>query len=69
MNILLVEDNVSVAEGIAENIGCWNHSVETACTGKEALAKVKKKEVDLVVLDIFLPDCKGHQLIPQFQGS
>ena len=69
MNILLVEDNVSVAESIAESIKGWNHSVETAYSGKDALAKVKKKGVDLVLLDIFLPDCKGHKLIPQFKEA
>jgi len=69
MNILVVEDDSFIAEAIRENIKAWDHEVEISGTGKEALEKVKENAFDLVLLDIFLPDCKGHELIPQFKDK
>jgi len=67
MNILVVEDDDSTAEPIAEIIEAWDHEVEVSGTGEDALKKVRKKQFDLVLLDIFLPDIEGHELIPQFK--
>jgi DNA-binding NtrC family response regulator len=67
MDILIVEDDVFVADTIQEAIESWGHNVERSVTGKSALDKVKKKMYDLVLLDIFLPDIKGYELIPKFK--
>jgi len=67
MEILVVEDDVSIAEAITESIASWNYRTETVKTGKGALQRFRQKSFDLILLDIFLPDCKGHQLIPEFQ--
>ncbi len=67
MNVLVVEDDDSSAEPIAGIIKAWDHKVEVSGTGKDALEKARKKHFDLVLLDIFLPDCKGHDLIPQLR--
>ena len=67
MKILIVEDDVSEAEAIKESIEVLNHNGETAGTGQDALIKIRQKRFDLVLLDIYLPDCKGHKLIPQFK--
>ncbi len=67
MDILIVEDDISTAEMITESIVSWNYRAETARTGKDALQMFSQKRFDLILLDIFLPDCKGHQLIPEFK--
>ena len=67
MNILIVENELELAQVIAKNIEQWGHEAETAGTGKEALGKVRQKEFALALIDIFLPDVKGHELIPQFK--
>ena len=67
MNVLVVEDDDSSAEPIAGIIKAWDHKVEVSGTGKDALEKARRKHFDLVLLDIFLPDCKGHDLIPQLR--
>ena len=64
MNILIVEDHDATSEAIAGIIEHWNHKVKRVATGKEALAKLGQKEFHLVLLDIFLPDFKGYDLIP-----
>lgn len=67
MNILIVEDDISTAEAMTESMGIWGHQVEISTFGKDALAMLKEKKFELVLLDIFLPDCKGHELIPRFK--
>ena len=67
MDILVVEDDVSTAEVIKGSIEELNNMVETAGTGQDALKKVRQKRFELVLLDIFLPDCMGYELIPQFK--
>ena len=67
MNVLVVEDNVSTNKIIAESIERQHHKVEIAHTCRDALKKVIQKKFDLVLLDIFLPDCMGYELIPQFK--
>ena len=67
MNILIVEDDLATAAAMTESMGTWGHQVEISTFGRDALAKLKKMKFELVLLDIFLPDCKGHELIPRFK--
>jgi len=67
MRVLIVEDDISTAESISEIIRKREFRSETAKTGQDAVERIKRKRFDLVILDIFLPDCKGHELIPQFK--
>lgn len=67
MNILTIEDDAAVAETLREIIESWGHSVETSKSGKNALQKVIKKMFDLVLLDIFLPDINGVELIQKLK--
>lgn len=68
MNILVVEDDISVAGMIAETIERWGHHVTISGTGKDALAKLRQKKFHLALLDIFLPDIKGYRLISSFKA-
>lgn len=67
MKILVVDDDDSVARFIGSFIEKLGHYVEKASDGKEALTKFNKNTFDLVLLDIFLPDIKGYELIPQLK--
>ncbi len=67
MEILVVEDDLQVVAPVTESFERWGHPVETAGTGQEALKKVSQKRFDRVLLDINLPDCWGHELIPKFK--
>ncbi len=69
MNILVVEDEVSVARVIGQEIEALGHSANIAYTGQDALKKVTKNRFDLMLLDIFLPDCRGDKLIPKFKEA
>jgi two-component system nitrogen regulation response regulator NtrX len=69
MNLLIVEDQDSLAASIHEAITKWNHKVEVSSTAHDALRKVREKSYDLVLLDLFLPEgMVGHALIPEFKA-
>ncbi|QTA89433.1 response regulator [Desulfonema magnum] len=68
MKILIVEDDISFATSMKKSIQTWGHKVEKSKTGKAALKKIQQEKFDLVLLDIYLPDYKGYELIPQFKA-
>ena len=67
MQVLVIEDDAITACSIAEVIERWEHHVDQASRGKEALEKTRKNRYDLVLLDIFLPDCRGDDLIQELK--
>lgn len=58
-NILIVEDEQHLADGLRFNLEAEGYSVDIAETGEEAL---KKEPPDLVVLDVMLPGMDGFQV-------
>lgn len=67
MNILIVENDITIASVLTGLIEMWGYNVEKASNGKQALKRVKQTTFGLVLLDIFLPDIKGYELIPQLK--
>ena len=62
MNILIVEDEQHLAEGLRFNLELENYETEIASDGKIALEKIAKKEFDLIVLDVMLPEIDGFEV-------
>jgi two-component system, OmpR family, response regulator RegX3 len=56
MRLLLIEDDDRIAGPLAEGLGRYGFTVERVRTGADALAA---SEVDLVLLDLGLPDMDG----------
>ena len=65
MKVLVVENDRPLAEMLRQLIGEWGHSVEVSETGIRAMQKVAAEFFDMILLDIFLPDARGYELIPQ----
>jgi two-component system cell cycle sensor histidine kinase/response regulator CckA len=67
--ILLVDDDPLIrglGQELLEHLG---YRVETAGDGTEALKKYQKLgEVDLVLLDYYLPDKNGRQILKDFKA-
>ena len=67
MQVLLVEDEPTIADTViyaleSENLGCtW------VSTGAEAVAQVREQHPDLVLLDIGLPDQTGFDVCRQLR--
>lgn len=57
--ILIVEDEETLREELAYNLGQEGYKVLTTGDGEEALHLIRKRKPDLVVLDIMLPGLDG----------
>lgn len=62
MKILIVEDELSIIEFIRYNLEAENYEVEYALDGEEAIEKIKKGDIDLILMDLMLPKIDGVTL-------
>ncbi len=60
--ILVVEDEVDLADLVAFNLRGEGHEVTVALDGNTALAEIQRGRPDLVVLDVMLPDISGIEV-------
>ena len=67
MTVLLAEDNALVAEVTAARLARHFRTVETAANGKEALDRLLRGGVDLLISDLFMPEMDGDELIRQLR--
>jgi len=58
--ILIVDDNVDIVASLKMVLEISGHQVESAYSGREALAEAERLAPDTVVLDIGLPDMDGY---------
>ncbi len=65
--ILIVEDEASVAEGVAYTLGQEGFEVAVAADGKAALDEFEAWKPDLVILDLMLPEISGWDLFGAFR--
>ncbi|MFZ7113162.1 MAG: response regulator [Desulfatiglandales bacterium] len=63
--ILLMEDEPSVAQGLQMVLKEEGYGVDLAMTGHSALEKFKQKYFDLLVADLRLPDMDGMDVIKE----
>ena len=66
MNILVVEDDQSIREGIAAFLSEFGYTMVEAKDGREALLKFKK-EIHLVILDIQIPFVNGLEVLKEIR--
>lgn len=69
MRILLVEDDIPLAEGLKQSLKREKHAVDWVATGKEALRAVYPDETDMVILDLGLPDIDGLQVLKTIKAK
>ncbi len=60
--ILLVEDEDSLAIGLAYNLMEEGYSVQVASDGRSALEQFSRENYDLIILDIMLPYLDGFEV-------
>ena len=62
-HILIVEDNTDLAFGLRSNLEIEGYEVTIASTGTEGLDAAGARDVDLIVLDVMLPEMDGYELL------
>ena len=66
MNILVVEDDQSIREGISAFLSEFGYTMVEAKDGREALLKFNK-EIHLVILDIQIPFVNGLEVLKEIR--
>jgi DNA-binding NarL/FixJ family response regulator len=69
IKILIVDDHSIIREGLKRILNDFLDMtvIDEASTGKEVLEKARKKEFDIVILDISLPDRSGLDILKQLK--
>lgn len=67
--ILIVEDEIPIHELIRRNLQAVGHTCLSAFDGKEAIQIQAQREVDLILLDIMLPELDGYEVFHQLRGT
>lgn len=57
--ILIIEDDPAILKGLEESLKTENYTVSSSKDGEEGFKKAKKEKVDLIILDLMLPNKNG----------
>ena len=66
MSVLVVDDELDIRELISEILSEEGYDVTVASSASEANRKRSKKEFDLILLDIWMPETDGISLLKQW---
>jgi len=67
--ILVVDDEAGCREGLARLLEAWGHETETACSGEEALERLRDGGLTAVITDLVMPGLDGLELIRRMRAD
>ncbi len=67
--ILLVEDDVELAELIQDYLSCYEFSVEVVHDGSQAVSRIINDQPDLVILDLMPPGKDGISICKEVRAD
>lgn len=67
--ILIVDDEPSVRDMVADAITLAGHFAFTACDGFDATQKLKSEKYDLLISDINMPRIDGYELVERLRAN
>lgn len=65
--VLVVDDDDLIIELFREVLKSEGFQIESAFEGSSAIAKLKETKVDLIVLDLMLPNYSGYEILKKLQ--
>jgi two-component system, OmpR family, alkaline phosphatase synthesis response regulator PhoP len=68
-NILIVDDEEAIRDLIAYNLNKEGYTSYTAANGIEALQQLKEHPIDLVLLDVMMPEMDGIEFCTQMRSK
>ena len=69
MNILIVEDEIQLADGICEIFRSQKYTCDAVYDGEEGLAYAESGIYDVIVLDIMLPKMNGFEVLKSLRSK
>ena len=67
--ILVVDDTALNVKLLADLLGAQGYDVLTASSGRQALALVEKEDLDLVLLDVVMPEMSGYEVCRKIRAN
>jgi len=67
--ILVVDDTPLNVKLLADLLGAQGYDVFTASSGRQALALVEKEDLDLVLLDVVMPEMSGYEVCRKIRAN
>ncbi len=67
-HVLVVDDEAEIRESLAEILAEEGYSVTTTASGEEALVLVRDAQYDVLLLDIWLPDLDGLEVLARLHS-
>ena len=68
LRILVVDDEASVRVALQRYLSGHGHDVETTHSGREALARLRDRAYDAVIVDMRMPDLSGEQMFEEMRA-
>jgi two-component system phosphate regulon response regulator PhoB len=69
MRILVVDDEPDLVELVRFNLKEAGYEIDSARSGREALALLRRRPPDLLILDLMLPDVSGTEICRQVRSD
>jgi two-component system response regulator QseB len=69
MRLLLVEDDMLLADGIVSAMQIAGYVADHVSTGEHAIHALESEQFDLVILDLGLPKMSGHEVLKHIRGK
>ena len=68
MRLLVIEDDVTLRESLARQLGEAGFAVEQAADGTEGLYFAEEYPIDLAIIDLGLPGMSGLEIVRKFRA-
>ena len=68
MRILAVEDDPGILRMLERGLAAAGHQVLTASTGEDGAVLATEEGVDIVLLDVSLPELSGHEVLARIRA-
>ena len=69
MNMLVIDDDADILDAIVALLEHMGHTVVTARGGKNGIDEFEKRDFDMVLTDIFMPDLDGKRVARHIRES
>ena len=66
-NILVIEDDKKMRDGLVEILTDEGYNVESAENGQVGLEKIKKKEYEVILTDLIMPVMGGMEVLMEIK--
>lgn len=69
LKIMLVDDEVSFINILAKRLRKRGLEIQSATSGQEALSRLAEEEIDVVILDVMMPEMDGVETLRRIKAS